>query len=274
MIPPAGFEPSPNFQGFHHPSNPSSMIMLMEIPGPFEEISKGFNSEMLRARGMELKEKNQIRLEEMDGYLIQLNQPANGMVFSKHILVYGNDSSTVLINGVYHQNDLDLGAQIKKSLLSLYRDQTIAADPRAALEYSIDESSSNLQLNSVMGKAMIFNRDKNLPTQSPDKATLITDQSFATLEISDRKAFCINRLTQYPDDFIWEERKEILPLQIDGLSGYGLHALSSEKDGDAAYQVILFEDEGGYYIFLGTYAPAYPKALADIQQAISTFRRK
>lgn len=45
MIPPISFKPSSNFKGFQDPEDPTSMIMTMEIPGPFAEATKGFNSE-------------------------------------------------------------------------------------------------------------------------------------------------------------------------------------------------------------------------------------
>lgn len=50
LIPPQTFSPSDNFKGFQDPSDPYSMLMLMEIPGPFSEASEGFNTEILEKK--------------------------------------------------------------------------------------------------------------------------------------------------------------------------------------------------------------------------------
>jgi len=113
MIPPASFETSSNLKGFQNPIDQTSMIIAMEIPGPYMEVTKGFNSEMLKTRGMDLITKKQIKVAEHNGLLIELEQPANGMMFSKQILIYGNEKSSTLINGVCLKDSLQLAEKIK-----------------------------------------------------------------------------------------------------------------------------------------------------------------
>ena len=43
MVPPDSYSASNNFKGFQNPLDPTSMIMIIEIPGPYSEISNGFN---------------------------------------------------------------------------------------------------------------------------------------------------------------------------------------------------------------------------------------
>jgi len=40
------------------------------------------------------------------------------------------------------------------------------------------------------------------------------------------------------------------------------------------YQVILFDTDGGYYIFVGTYLAESKKAVQDLSAIIKTFSRK
>jgi len=40
------------------------------------------------------------------------------------------------------------------------------------------------------------------------------------------------------------------------------------------YQVILFDNEGGYYLFVGTYLAESEDAVTDIKNVIRTFKRK
>lgn len=87
MVPPKSFELSLTFKGLHDPRNPMLMIMLMEIPGPFKEVSKGFNTEMLKEKGMDFISKKQINVDNYEGLLVQVEQAGNGIIFSKQLLI-------------------------------------------------------------------------------------------------------------------------------------------------------------------------------------------
>ncbi|MFV0531828.1 MAG: hypothetical protein ACK5MD_10395 [Flavobacteriales bacterium] len=274
MIPPDSFELSNNFKGFQNPADQTSMIMIMEIPGPYSEVIKGFNSETLKTRGMELKTKKEINIAEFNGMLIELDQPANGMIFSKHILIYGGEKSTTLINGVYLKDSLQLGKKIKKSILTTIVDSNLKSNPREALNYSLDETAGSLKFKAVIGNGMLFNRDLKTPTESIDKATLITDKSFAKVEIENKKLFCISRLKKYPDDYSLIPNKGINEIEIDNLKGFELFAKNNDKMNEEMYQVILFDENGGYYLFVGTYLTGSENAVSDIKNIIQTFDRK
>lgn len=274
MIPPVSFESSRNFKGFQNPIDQTSMIMTMEIPGPYSEILKGFNSEMLKARGMELKTKKEIKVANFDGLLVQIDQPANGLMFSKQILVYGNEKASTLINGVYLKDSLQLGLRIKESILSTIVDATFKSYPRETLKYSLDESVGSFKFLTVIGNGMSFNRDLKTPTESIDKASLLTDQSFAKIEIKNKKLFCISRIKRYPDDYSIIPSKGINEIEIDNLKGFELFAKNNDNENNELYQVILFDKDGGYYLFVGTYVMGSEQSVTDIKNVIQTFTRK
>lgn len=274
MVPPTSFESSSNFKGFQNPNDQSSMIMTMEIPGPYSEVSKGFNSEIMQKQGMELKTKKEIKVAEFDGLLIELDQSANGLIFSKQIIIYGNEKSSTLINGVYLKDSLQLGEKIKESILTTFVDTKVESNPREALNYSLDENVGSLKFKAVIGNGMLLNRDLKTPTESIDKATLLTDKSFAKVEIKNEKLFCISRLKKYPDDYSVIPSKGINEIEIDNLEGFELFAKNNDKENEEMYQVILFEENGGYYLFIGTYVTGSEKAISDIKNIIQTFKRK
>jgi hypothetical protein len=274
MVPPTSFESSSNFKGFQNPNDQSSMIMAIEIPGPYSEVSKGFNSEMMQKQGMELKTKKEIKVAEFDGLLLELDQSANGMVFSKQIIIYGNEKSSTLINGVYLKDSLQLAKKIKESILTTFVDSKIESNPREALNYSLNESVGSLKFKAVKGNGMLLNRDLKTPTESVDKATLLTDQSFSKIEINNEKLFCISRLMKYPDDYSVIPNKGINEIEIDNLKGFELYAKNNDKENEEMYQVILFEKTGGYYLFVGTYLAGSEEAISDIKSVIMTFERK
>jgi len=272
MIPPASFESSTRFKGFKNPATQTSMIMIMEIPGPYSEITKGFNSEELKIRGMELKTKKEIKVADYDGLLIELEQSASGMIFSKQILIYGDEKSSTFINGVYLKDSLRLGEKIKESILSTIVDSEVNCNPREALNYSLNESVGSLKFLSVMGNGILFNRDQKIPTESADKVTLITDKSFAKVAIKDKKSFCISRLNKNTRGFSVIESKGINEIEIDNLKGYEL--FGGNSDNEEMCQVILFDNDGGYYLLVGTYLAKSEKARTDINSIIRTFHRK
>lgn len=274
MVPPDSFEASKNFKGFQNPMDETSMIMVMEIPGPYSEVSKGFDAKMLKASGMELKSKKEIHLSNYNGLLIELDQPANGVLFSKQILVYGDEKSSTLINGVHLKNATQVGEEIRKSLLSIVVDSEAKGNPREALGYTLDEKAGSLQFKAVMGNGMLFNRDLKTPTESIDRATLLADRSFANVAIGDQRSFCVSRLKKYPNAYDLIQSKGIKEIEIDGLKGFELYAVNKDTKNEALYQVVLFDENGGYYLFVGTYATGSPHAISDIKKIIHTFHRK
>ncbi|MEM9985056.1 MAG: hypothetical protein AAF804_08160 [Bacteroidota bacterium] len=237
LIPPDDFLPSTKFKGFQDPSDPFSMIMVMEIPGPIEKLEQGFNPELMATKGMKLVAKKSIQIANQSGFWVEVEQSANGFEFAKYVLVFGDAEASIMINGVYLQEDEETGEVIKESLESTFVDSSVDLDPRAALGYRVDETVGGMQFISVMGNAMLFNRDGKTPTESKDKANFIIDQAFADLQIGDKVAWCKTRLTQFPGKFRVQEEKRIEKITLDGLSGYALHAINEDDPTEAMYLV-------------------------------------
>lgn len=274
MLPPKDYAESANFKGFQNADDQTSMIVIVEIPGPFNEVSKGFNTEMLATEGMKLINKKEVSINEFKGFVIDLEQEANGLTFAKNILIYGDDNSTTIINGIFLKSSKETEIIIKESIISTVIDNEVKANPREVLDYTLDENVGDLVFVSVIGNGFLFNRDGKTPTQSDDKAILIADRSYNKAEIGDRKQFCVSRLNEFPDDYQTIDKKEINEIEIDGLKGYELYAKNLDRENELFYQVILFQEDGGYYIFIATYLKGKESALKDIQKIIMTFKRK
>lgn len=273
LIPPKNYIESSNFKGFQALNSQTSLIMIMEIPAPFSEVIKGFNSEeMLSAQGMKLNNKREISINEYKGLIVYIEQEANGLTYSKHLLIYGNEKSTTMINGMYLKSDIENGKIINKSIETTIVNNDIDVNPRETLDYTIDETVGNLKFISVIGNGFLLNRDGKTPTESDDKATLIIDRSFTKTKIENKKLFCISRIKKLPDDYQMLPKKELNEIEIDGIKGFELYAKNTKNEQEVAYQVILFPKNGGYFIFFGTYENE--KAIDDIKKIILTFKRK
>ena len=274
MVPPENFDPSADFKGFQNPADQTSMIMAVEIPGPYNEVIKGFNDEILTTRGMELLSKKEVKIATLDGLIIEINQPAGGTVFSKQILVYGNEKESTLINGVYLKDSVALGERIKASILSTVVDTQLKINPREALDYVVDETAGSLKFHSVMGNGMLFNRDLKTPTESADKATLIIQKSTVKLMIEDQKQFCVSLLKQYPGQYELATDNGVQEIEINGLKGYEFFAKNKYQENEELYQIVLFNENGSYYVLLGTYVAGNKSAITDIKNVIQTFSIK
>jgi hypothetical protein len=171
-------------------------------------------------------------------------------------------------------DSLQLGEKIKHSILTTFVDSETESNPREALNYSLNENVGSLKFKAVVGNGMIFNRDLKTPTKSVDKATLLTDKSYVNLEIENKKLFCISRLKKYPDDYSMIPAKGIDELEIDGLKGFELYATNNDNENEEMYQVILFDGDAGYYLFVGTYLTGSKDAVGEIRDLIQTFKRK
>lgn len=273
MIPPDMYVLSEEYKGFHNPEDQTSMIMVMEIPGSYYETSSSFTKEKLVDQGMVLTLNKEVKVNGYDGNLLELVQVANDMTFAKSILIYGDSASTTMINGVYLKDSESLGEQINESITSTVVNKHLNIDPRGALDYNLNESAGNMQFHSVVGNAMLFSRDGIIPTQSPERVILATDKAFVKVTVEDKKAFCMARVKSYPYEFQIIESKGIEEIELDGMKGYGLYALKGTDEEKEMYQAIVFNDTGGYYVFVGTYLTGDEHAMQDILKVIQTFTR-
>ncbi|MEL6670576.1 MAG: hypothetical protein AAFR61_00145 [Bacteroidota bacterium] len=275
MAPPEGFEHSETMKGFKSPDYPNAMIMLVEVPGPYAQVSAGFSqTDMMKARGMELLSKEAVMVGGLTGVLLKLEQEAMGMVYRKHILVYGNEQTTTLINAVFLKEKEELDPLFEASIRSTFVQTDLKIDPREALPYAVDESLGKLQFISVMGNGMLFNRDKKTPTQSEDKASLIVDRSFAKVDVPNKGVWTMMRLDKLPDPMEPLEEPGLEEVELAGLKGYSIYGQNKKDQDEEVYLIALFPEEGGYFIMIGSYHKDFPQARADVQAVINSFRLK
>ncbi|WP_273443826.1 hypothetical protein [Neolewinella agarilytica] len=272
MVPPLGFELTEQFKGFQNPTDATSMIMVISIPGPFDQITAGFAEETMAARGMKMLGKEKTTVNGKEGLLIEMDQDANGMTFTKSILIYGDAAETTMINGVALKDSVALFGRIKESVHSTLFSEKVEVDPRAELSFEVDETAGNLQFVSVMGNAIMLNRDGKIPTESEDKLNLIIDRSYADQDFADRKAFTLKRLAQFPGGYKIASEDFPREVSLAGLNGYEL--LAGKADEEELHLIILFEEDGGYFIIAGMYSPESEQAKTDFRAIMNTFKQR
>ena len=100
MVPPDGFTNAVNFSGFQQNESGAS-IMVLDLPGPFSEVSKGFTEEGLQSQGMALNTIEKLRFNGLQAFLLTVEQSAYGNTYKKHILTFGTEKESIIINGTF-----------------------------------------------------------------------------------------------------------------------------------------------------------------------------
>ena len=273
LIPPKGFIKASNFLGLQQ-SESGSSIMILDVPGPFTETSKGLTKEGFLSKGIETKEIQNITLNNLPAILVTGEQNAYGNAYIKYVLAFGTEKETILINGACPKNLEEIGALIKTSILSAFYDADKKINPFETVDFELDVSRSTLRFAKSMSNSLIFTVDGEVPTKSMDKITLIATKSFTEIDIKDKKLFALNRLKQMPIDL--EKVETTLEITIDGVLGYEVMASAKDKktgDPEKIYQVILFSDKL-YYLLVGSTNDKTEKGINELKQVVKTFKRK
>jgi hypothetical protein len=273
LIPPKGFIKATNFLGLQQAQS-GSTIMILDIPGPFSEISKGLTKAGFLSQGVEVKEIDNLTINNLPAILATGEQNAAGNTYTKFVLCFGTEKETIMINAVSPNNLKEIGKEIKSSILTSFYEADKKINPLDVVDFEIDVSESKLIFAKSMSNTLVFSADGLLPTKSNDKTSLTVGKSFSKTVIEDRKLYSLNRLKQLPIEIIKiEETNEIL---IDGISGYEIVATSKDKNTSEpkkVYLVLLFSDSL-YYILLGSTNQDFESNIANLKNAVKTFKRK
>lgn len=274
LVPPVGFTPASSFPGFQQPSSGAS-IMATEMPAPYSEITKAFTAEGFQTRGIVLKKKEEVTVNGSTGMLITAEQVAGGTTYSKYLLAFGNEKTACLLNGTFPKEMKALDKTILESMLTVVYEAEAIADPIAAAPFTVDLSNTKLKFGLGMTGMLLYTVDGKVPTASPDKTAFIVGLALADVKSLDKKTTSINSLKQRPYKSIKVDESSILPITIDGLSGYEMtaEAIDDTFGKELVYQVMLYNDTE-YYIVVGTTNMDYEVNLALFKKAAKTLKRK
>jgi hypothetical protein len=271
MVPPNGFSVATSFSGFQNLSTGAS-IMINELPAPYLTLVNGFTKEALKLRQMTLISKEKIVFNYADATFFNVSQPANGITYLKQMLVFGDASKTVLVNGIYPDSLKNSEAIIKESLLSTIYDDSQNDNPLDAATFTIETLGTDFKVVKYFSGSLLYSTDGKIPTEKP---TLIVGNSLSKISLENQKEYSTERLKKLPggDKIII---KQTLDIAVDDLNGYEIIAEGKTKDNkpELVYQVMLFNDEGDYFIILGQTKEEFPKYLEEFKKVTKTFKRK
>jgi len=275
LVPPTGFIPATTFQGYQQ-MNSGASILVMEIPGPFSESTKGFNEQGLKTQGVVLKKREEIKVNGNQGLFLTTEQFAYGTNYSKYILVFGDSKATYMVNGTFPKEVTDLEKDVRESMFSVVYESGLTIDPLSAVSFTVDTENTKLKFGKSMTGMLLYTVDGKVPTESNDKTTFIVGLSLANVQTIDKKLTALTRLKRMPYTDLKIDENKINEIEIDGISGYEIVGEGLEKSNgtkEFVYQVMLFTDNG-YYIMVGTTKNDFEQNLELFKKVARTLKRK
>ena len=275
LIKPKGFTAAKNFSGFEQ-TNTGASIIITEMPAPYTQIASGLNAANLKTRGMTLRKKQSITIDGYSGQLLQVTQVANLIEFVRWLVVFGDETETVIIGASLPKNlQSSLSLPLKSSILSAKWQKTKVLDPLADINFAV-ESTPKLKFALRVQNSLLYTGDGVIPAKSPESPIFIVAQAISNITVKDRKQFSENRLAQTAQiENLSIDTSSVI--SINGLSGYEIIGKARERDTNTpltVYQVMLFEEDT-YYIIQGIVGEKLKaEYLDDFQRMARSFKRK
>ncbi|MDR0371916.1 MAG: hypothetical protein LBH80_08780 [Prevotellaceae bacterium] len=269
IIPPDGFSNSFVFTGFQQDKTGAS-IMIVNTPGIYKEMSLTFTKTKLKENGLNVKQIEDIVINNIPAKFATTEQNIFGNIYTKYILMLGNDDEIFFISGSYpnvFKNQVDLA--LKNAILSTVIENTSNETPpnEHIFHFSLNNDHSEFILLKRDDDFIRYNisgiSDKN--SKSPVECSLTVSRQVLKKPVEDKLGFSIKELNKYTI----KEIESIHSVESASLSGFEI--IIKTNDDKMIYQQTLFGNDC-YYLFLGTINDKFEKNLKEIRQLNQTFK--
>jgi len=272
---PQGFEKAESFYGFQQSSTGSSVV-LVALPGPYLEVIAGFDKNALAAKGMSLRSKRKVRVNDQPALLINLSQNAYGQEFLKWVLIFGNKQRTKMVMATFPKSHAqELSEPLQKILLSTAPAKT--ASSSVQLPFSIQpEQGLALATGLATGNTALFTKDGNIPATAPEDPIFVVALSYGNVLVGNQQEFAKRRLFQTAQIDV-ETIQSTTPIVVDNTSGLEIIATGKDRQTQTrlmVYQVMLFPEKGGYILMKGAVGEQQADSyLPKFESMAKTFKR-
>jgi len=248
---PNGFTVAERFVGFGLEEELAS-ILIVSLPGPYEEIVKGMTEAKLATKGVLVAKREQVRVSGHDGVLLHARQRSPELDFTKWLLLLDGGASTKLITAtVPTPTATFLGRTMTASLMSTRVVATTYVPPDVG--FTLTPSKVLEPRTELAGVGKVLAYVGSGPPKAPGTPQFIATPSVGAFEGPDREQFAVDRAMALAT--IGEiSLQSTGPVHIDGLEGYEVVAKGKDlktKVPLVIYQVMLFEPDGNYYLMVG-----------------------
>jgi hypothetical protein len=276
LLKPAGYESGHTFDGFERAGGGSS-IAVVEIEGPFSQVSAAVTAENLAPDGGKLLEKGSVKIAGHDGLLIHTTQSIDGKELLKWIAVFGDESESVVLTALFPEAEkAELSEPLRKVVTTAKWNRPEEFDPLAEASFTIDPPQGLAfaqRFSKLISFAPAGSQGAGDPTQ-PSFAVGPLENPFQNRSYEDvALAFLESKKDSYTVTNLSESRSTT----IDDLPGWLIRAEAmhvAEEVPLGIYLVVLFESEALYMISGVAGAEEFEVYGPRFAAAASSFRRK
>jgi hypothetical protein len=264
---PEGFAASPNFSGFMHVSN-GTTIVLLEVPAAaFREMALGLEPELLSKKGIQNAKAGTLNRQGEYRYVTG-EQPSSVGPYAKHILLFQQDPVTALVSINVPKAVIESGSadhQTFERILESARIDSNASEKPFTLGYI----GPFRDTGSFIGQSHFYAYGDDPATPDPNQRPTLTiaasldSPRIENLDATGRDGLAALAGSKAPETI------ESLPIEIAGLEGVEQVAPPSENGRPGLYQVILQGKDNGYYRIVGSAPAIYWSALLPEFRKIS-----
>jgi len=267
---PEGFAASPNFSGFAHVSN-GTTIILLEVPASaYREMATGLAPETLAQKGI-LGAKQGTLDREGPYHYVTGEQPSSSGPYAKHILLFQEGPVAALISINVPKSAMESGSADPQTFERILTSARI--DPKAGEKpFQLGYTGPFRDTGSFIGQSHFYAYGEDLATPDPSqRPTLTVAAALDAPRIDDLDATGRDGLTGLAGGRT-PEAVESQSIEIAGLEGIEQVAPPAEGARPGLYQVILRGKGGGYYRIVGS-APAvyWPTLLPEFRKIAASF---
>jgi hypothetical protein len=274
LAPPPGFILSVRFPGFEHEELQAS-IMVTEIAGPFDELTRGMTPPGLASRGMTLISSATPQVPGKHALLLHVAQSSGGTAYLKWMLVFGDSNASAMIVATFPKSaEAALSETMKGAVLSAVPTATAPVDHFEGLSFRVSPTPV-FKIAGRMSNMLLLNEAGTMAPQEPNAAIFVVGNSLGPVPGNDLRAFAEARARQTRQ----LKSLQILrqgPITIDAIAGHELVAQGTDVATGimvTLYQVLL-PDGGGYVLMQGMVASGRAaELLPEFRRVSETFRR-
>ncbi len=275
MVPPKGYVVASNFSGFQN-RDIGAAIIIAELPDSFQATKATFTPEGFKTQGMTLHNQKPVTIQGgRSAELYRASQNENGTQVQQLLLLFGDESKSVLLNASFLNPSNATEEEITKALLTASYNDKQSLNAEKSVKFKIRTEGTPYKFASIVTGTLLYSKDGKVPTLSPDKAFLLVGNSLTVIKMENPEQYSLNRLRKFPgcaEALI----KNVQPVTIDKLNGYEIvaEAKGTEGKNELKYLVMLFDTNGDYLLIHGSVSADFNNNLKTFKSIAQTFSKK
>lgn len=174
IIPPGGFKPSTGSMKGFIKDETTTFLSVTEFKGhSFESETQKNSAEKMRQQGLSVFIEQEKKVGPYKGRLMRIGDGETSTIWQ---LVFGNDSFSVMIMGIYPPHDEMSGKQIAEAIETVVYDKDMVIDEMAGMKYTIKPNESRYKYLKMQAGVAFYSLDGNADLKNDDNTFLVLSQ--------------------------------------------------------------------------------------------------